>query len=106
VTYNIVVPRPFCSTGPFDLVWLQGPVHFALRTHTNPSGTYERTESIAGELSATPKAPLPRGGFVPVSDPVPAVVTEAHITLLTDQYSEMRWITSQVQLGDPVQALA
>jgi hypothetical protein len=106
VTYNIVVPRPFCSTGPYDLVWLQGPVHFAVRTHTNPSGKYQRTQSIAGQLSATPMAPLPGGGFVPVGDPVPAVVTETHRAMLTDRYGEVTWSAAQVQLGDPVQSLA
>lgn len=106
VTYDIVVPRPFCATGPYDLVWLQGPVHFSIRTHTNPSGKYERTESVAGQLSVTPMAPLPGRGFVPVGDPVPAVISEAHRAMLTDQYDELTWSASQVQLGDPVQALA
>jgi hypothetical protein len=106
VTYNVVVPRPFCATGPADLVRLQGPVHFAIRTHTNPSGKFERVESIAGELTATPMAPLPGGGFIPVGDPVAAVVSEAHRAMLTDEYGETSWSGSQVQLGDPVQSLA
>jgi hypothetical protein len=106
VVYNVVVPRPFCATGPYDLVWLQGPVQLSIRTHTNPSGNYERTQSIAGQLTVTPMAPVPGGGFTPVGDPVPAVVAETHRAMLTDQYGEVTWGASQVQLGDPVQALA
>jgi hypothetical protein len=106
VTYNIVVPRPFCATGPADLVWLQGPVHFTVRAHTNPSGKYQRAETITGQLTATPMAPLPGGGFVPVGDPVRAVVTELHRAMLTDHHGQVDWTAAQVQLGDPVQALA
>ncbi|HSD67588.1 MAG TPA: hypothetical protein VLF95_12840 [Vicinamibacteria bacterium] len=103
--YSIVVPRPFCSTGPADLVLLQGPVNIALRVHTNPSGKYERRQTIDGNLVVTPMAPLPGGGFVPVGAPVRAVITEFHTAKLTDHYGQVSWSAAQVQLSDPGQAL-
>jgi hypothetical protein len=106
VTYDIVAPKPFCGAGPGDLVRLQGPVRLALRTHANPSGKYERAQTISGRLTVTPVAPLPGGGFERVGDPVPAVVSEAHRAMLTDHYGEVTWNGAQVLLGDPVQALA
>ncbi len=106
VTYDIVVPKPFCATGPADLVRLQGPVRFALRVHTNPSGKYERTYALGGQLTVTPMAPLPGGGFVPVGDPVRSLVQEIHGAKLTDHYGQVTENVAQVLLGNPVQVLA
>jgi len=106
VTYDIVIPRPFCSTGPADLVRLQGPIHFALRTETTPSGQYERKYTIGGHLTVTPMAPRPGGGFDPVGPPVRALVHELHTARLSDRNGQVSESVAQVQLGHPLQVLA
>jgi hypothetical protein len=106
VTYDVVAPKPFCATGPADLVRLQGPLHFVLSVHTNPSGKYERTYVLGGQLTVTPMAPLPGGGFAPVGDPVQAVVSEIHRARLTGHYGQVTESVAQVLLGSPQQALA
>jgi hypothetical protein len=104
VTYGVVTPKPFCA-GPTDYVLLQGPVHLALRTHTNPSGMYERRYVVSGSLTVTPGYPS-GGGFVATGPPVPAVVSELHRALLTDHYGEVTEEGAQTLLSDPLQSLA
>jgi len=106
VTYDIVAPRPFCATGPADLVRLQGPLHFALRVVTTPSGKYDRSYTIGGQLTVTPMAPRPGGGFEPVGEPVRAFVHEVHRATLADRRGQVTESVAQVVLGRPVQALA
>jgi hypothetical protein len=102
VTYDVVTPKPFCN-GPADYVRLQGPVHFDLRVHTNPSGMYERTQVISGMLMVTPGLPT-ADGFVPAGPPIPAEVSEYHRALLTDNYDEVTQQLSQTLLSDPPQS--
>ncbi len=108
VTYDIVVPRPFCADpeNPADLVRLQGPVHFALRVVTTASGKYERAYTLGGHLTVTPMAPRPGGGFDPVGDPVRAFVHEVHTARLGDRSGQVSESAAQVLLGHPLQALA
>jgi hypothetical protein len=105
VTYGVVTTKPFCG-GPTDYVLLKGPVHLALRTHTNPSGMYSRTYLVSGSLSVTPGYPDGMGGFVATGPPVPAVVSESHRALLTDHYGEVSELGAQTLLSDPLQSLA
>jgi hypothetical protein len=106
VTYDIVAPRPFCSTGPADLVRLQGPLHFALHVVTSPSGTYRRSYTLGGSLTVTPMAPRPGGGFDPAGPPVTALVHEVHSGKLGERSGQVTESVAQVQLGRPLQALA
>jgi hypothetical protein len=57
-SFDQVVPRPFCSAGPLDYVYVNGPLHFRFRVKTNPSGKYEARFSATGVLQVTPVNPL------------------------------------------------
>lgn len=106
VAYDVVVPRPFCSSGPYDLVRLQGPLHFAQTAHTNPSGKYERNYVIGGTLRVTPMRPLPDGTFVPTGEPpVDASISETHRAMITDQYDQVTERVAQVLMGEQPQSL-
>ncbi len=106
VSYDIVVPRPFCSSGPYDLVRLQGPLHFAQSAHTNPSGKYERNYVIGGTLRVTPMRPLPDGTFVPTGEPpVDASISETHRAMITDHYDQVTERVAQVLMGEEPQSL-
>jgi hypothetical protein len=105
VTYDVVVPRPFCATGPLDLVRIQGPLHFAQSVHTNRSGKYEKRYLIGGTLQVTPVRPTSPTTFEPTGDPVDACISETHRAILTDHHGQVTEHASQVQLGDEQQSL-
>jgi hypothetical protein len=116
VSFNIVVPKPFCSSGSDDptddFVWLQGPLHFAQSVHTNPSGKYERRYAIGGTLRVTPMrivtppTPTTPPGYAPTGEPaVEASISETHRAMLTEHYDQVTERVSQVLLGDPQQSL-
>jgi hypothetical protein len=102
LTYDRPVPRPFCSAGPADVVYLKGPITLTLKTHTTPSGNFSRTYLVAGLLDVTPINP---STGVPIGPTVPAVVTEAHGARLTDHYGETQEFALQGLLASPSQSL-
>jgi hypothetical protein len=65
VNYNITIPKPFCSEGPYDYVLLTGPVTLMNTTTVDATGLYQFTAGISGQLTVTPLD-------VTVSPPVPA----------------------------------
>jgi hypothetical protein len=58
LTYGQFIPRPLCSTGPLDYLYVEGPVHFEQRVNTNGHGTLESWQLARGDLMATPVNPL------------------------------------------------
>jgi len=58
ITYGQFIPRPLCSTGPLDYLYVEGPVHFEQRVMTNGHGTLESWQMARGDLMATPVNPL------------------------------------------------
>jgi hypothetical protein len=99
--YNQIIPRPFCSSGPLDLVKVEGPVHLSLRVHTNPSGTYTRTGAASALLTVTPVDPLGQ----PTGPSVTAEASEVHRGMLTTQRSEDRFVVLRLINSDPPQSL-
>jgi hypothetical protein len=106
VAYSIVVPKPFCATGPTDFVKLEGPVDLSMTVHTNPSGRYDRTYLVGGALKVTPMTPTSPTTFVAAGDPVDAVVFEAHRGTLTDRRGQVDEDAAQILFGDPRQSLS
>jgi hypothetical protein len=106
VAYSIVVPKPFCASGPFDFVKLEGPVDLSMTVETNRSGDYDRRYIVGGTLTVTPMMPTSPTDFVPVGDPVQGLVFEAHRAALTDLVGQVTESGAQVLLGDPRQSLS
>jgi hypothetical protein len=100
--FNQVVPRPFCSAGPLDYVYVQGPLQFSFRVSTSPSGKYEARFSATGVLQVTPINPITGEVTGPT---VPAVVSEKHRFFLTDHRAEASLDQQQSILGSPAQTL-
>lgn len=100
--FNQVVPRPFCSSGPADYVYVQGPLHFSFRVKTNGSGGYQARFSATGVLQVTPINPLTGQ---PTGPTVQAVVSEQHRLSLTDQRAEASLDQQQSILANPAQTL-
>jgi hypothetical protein len=69
-----LVPRPFCSSGPLDWVYVEGPVHLTRTSTQDASGTYSFVSNYEGRVRVTPmnvtvNPPVPNGA------PFDAVVT-------------------------------
>jgi len=54
ITYGQFVPRPFCMQGPYDWLYVTGPVTFEMYAHTSRCGGYAYRGSYCGVLEATP----------------------------------------------------
>ena len=106
VAYSIVVPKPFCATGPYDFVKLEGPLDFSMTVETDRERRYERRYLVGGTLEVTPMAPTSATTFVAVGEPVQGLVFEAHRGTLDDRRGQVTEKAAQVVLGDPRQALS
>jgi hypothetical protein len=54
IDYGQFVPRPFCADGPYDWLYVEGPVTFTLRTRVDRHGLYSASGGYAGTITATP----------------------------------------------------
>jgi hypothetical protein len=66
LTYNQIIPKPFCSDGPLDWVRVSGPVTLSRTTDVDETGHYDYHSRIAGRLTVTPidvtqNPPVPSG---------------------------------------------
>jgi hypothetical protein len=84
IDYNIVFPKPFCSSGPDDYILIQGPVHLLQTTTLTSTGTYKFDFAASGELTVVPINPLTGE---PAGAPMTAIVQESHSGMLQDGYA-------------------
>lgn len=75
VQFGQVVPKPFCSSGPYDYVYVNGPITLSETIEFTGQGTYEATFHAKGELSVTPVNPMTGE---PIGEPFTAQVREFH----------------------------
>jgi len=54
ITYGQYVPRPFCMDGPYDWLYVTGPVDFELEVSIGRGGRYRYRSDYRGVLEATP----------------------------------------------------
>ncbi len=52
--YNQVVPKPFCSSGPYDYILITGPITFTLTASLDAGGAYRCSNDYVGQLTAQP----------------------------------------------------
>ena len=104
VGWSIVVPKPFCATGPYDLVQLSGPLNFTMSVRTGDDGRYERTYVVGGTLTGVPLGLRPDGTIGPVAPPAAVPVFEVHRATLDDHRGQVSESAEQTLLGTPVQS--
>ena len=75
VQFDQVVPKPFCSSGPYDYVYVNGPITIAETIEFSADGNYQATFHAEGELSVTPVNPMTGE---PTAEPYTARVWETH----------------------------
>lgn len=75
INFGQVIPKPFCSSGPYDYVLAQGPVHLIQTVDISGQGTYRVSFRASGELTVADYDVMT--GEV-VGEPLPAKVFERH----------------------------
>jgi hypothetical protein len=82
INFNQAIPKPFCSSGAADYLYVTGPVHLVQTSRMNRSGVFEVTFSAIGELSATPIDPTTGQ---PTGPTLAASVRERHDASLSNR---------------------
>jgi len=82
--YGQVIPKPFCSSGPDDYVYVQGPVHLSQTVHLTRRGVFTMNFHAQGELTVTPVNPLTGE---PIGETLTARVLQRHASTMTDRTS-------------------
>ncbi len=85
IEYGQFVPKPFCSSGPFDIVYVAGPVNLVQTAELAEDGTYTLTFRAEGELSVTP---IDISTYQPSGEPLLAVVKEHHDGLMSNYVAQ------------------
>ena len=58
LVYGQAIPKPFCSTGPLDFLFVEGPVLLEKTVTMTVQGSYRGSFSASGRLSLMPVDPL------------------------------------------------
>lgn len=82
VDFQQVIPRPFCASGSFDLLLVQGPVDFRKVVEVDGSGHLTFRERFEGVLQAIP---------VDVSSGSPVPIGEAFVARVLGHQSGFAW---------------
>lgn len=81
INFGQVIPKPFCSSGQGDYVYVEGPVHLVQTTELTESGKYLAHFNAVGELSVTPVNPETGD---PIGETMTAHVIERHQSYFDD----------------------
>lgn len=54
LTYGQAIPKPICSDGPYDYVYVEGPVQFTKTSTVDATGRYAYAAHASGQLTVTP----------------------------------------------------
>ena len=82
VVYGQTIPKPFCATGPLDLLFVEGPVLLEKTVTMTAAGSYRSSFAASGMLSLVPIDPLTGQ---PVASPHRAKVAEHQESAMDDR---------------------
>ncbi len=99
--YNTIAPKPFCATGPLDLIRIQGPLDFSHRVTVSPEGDYHAETEVTGTLSVTPVDPT----GLATGPSVDARIAERQLATISDGQAWAENVSRRTLLGDTTQAL-
>jgi len=88
LTYDQVIPKPFCQNGFDNYVYVQGPVHLHQTVNVHASGLYDFEFRASGELSVLPINPMTQE---PTGSALTAHVRERHAG---QQGPRLAWLSS------------
>ncbi len=75
IYYDQVVPKPFCSGGPADYIYVNGQINMTQRTSLSAAGVFKVDFFADGDLTVTPVDPLTGS---PTGESMEAFVRETH----------------------------
>ena len=84
IDFDQVIPKPFCASGPYDYLYVHGPVRLRQLNVATPSGRLMTQFHALGLLSLTPVNPMTNPP-TPLGETYRAVVNEHHKGIVTDQ---------------------
>jgi len=73
--FDQVIPKPFCESGPYDYVYVNGPVYLHQISTMSADGVYETHFTAKAELAVFDYNPMT--GQIE-GTPITAVITETH----------------------------
>lgn len=77
IDFTQAVPKPFCADGPYDYLYVTGPVSLTQTSILTVDGVYETHFSAEAELNAQPINPMTGA---PTGEALTAAITESHDT--------------------------
>jgi len=93
INFSQVIPKPFCSSGPFDYLLVSGPITLRQLVLVTPSGNYISQFQAVGHLDLTPVNPLTNPP-TPIGETYRAQVNEHHKSIITQKNT----LTSNFQM--------
>ncbi len=81
IQFDIVIPKPFCASTPYDGVQINGPVSLYQTAELTEDGRYSVTFRAEGELTIVP---IDLSTGLQTGEPLAAVVKEHHDALMSD----------------------
>lgn len=75
IDFAQAVPKPFCADGPYDFLYVTGPVSLEQTSTLSADGVYETHFSASAELNAQPINP---STGQPTAEALTASITESH----------------------------
>ncbi|MCI0330507.1 MAG: hypothetical protein L0196_06085 [candidate division Zixibacteria bacterium] len=84
IQFDQVIPKPFCASGPFDFIYVKGPVRLSQTVVMSPSGTFTSQFEAQGNLELTPVDPS-TSPPTPIGETYQAVVNEQHKSVVTNE---------------------
>ncbi len=95
ITFGQLVPKPFCASGPYDYLYVEGPVNLREQVVLTPSGNLMAQFHALGHLDLTPFNPIT---MTPVGEPYRALVQEHHRAMLTDRQNGASSFQLQIEI--------
>ncbi len=84
INFDQIIPKPFCVSGGFEYLYVQGPVRLRQFNTQTPSGRLMTQFHALGHLSLTPVNPMTNPP-TPIGETYKAIVNEHHKGIVTDQ---------------------
>lgn len=84
IDFDQVIPKPFCSSGPFDFVYVKGPVRLSQTVVMTQAGNFISQFQAQGTLDLTPVNPTTNPP-TSIGETYQAVINEHHKSVVTDE---------------------
>lgn len=97
IDFDQVIPKPFCASGPFDYLYVQGPVLLKQVTTYTLSGNLMTQFQASGSLKLTPVNPL-TDPPTPIGETYDALVNQRDRALVTDHVTRVSSFQWQIEL--------